>query len=88
MTFLIFLIGVSVVLNITVGCIAWRATTRLDVTRCELHSLLEELERIRKLSRPIPQDNKPANFRSLVGNALVRYETKTALDRIVAEIAA
>ena len=96
MTFLIFMIGVSLALNVAVGIIAYLATVEsrhdrlaLERTRRDVAAMLVELQRIRMLASPMPiSDRAPFDFRTMLGTALVRYERKAEIDALAAELVA
>ncbi len=85
MIFLVFMMGVSLVLSGFVAWIAWQqvqasAAERAahERTRRECAAMLRELERIRELSKPMrivpPEERRPVNMAVILGAALARYE--------------
>lgn len=91
MTFLIFMVGVSLVLNACVGIIAWRAVVDVraeraahERTRRDVQQMLVELQRIKTLAMPLqmqlvpPETRKPVSLSVIIGTALAKYEADKA----------
>lgn len=87
MTFLVFMMGVSLALNACVGVIAWRTVVECrteraahERTRRDLQQMLTELQRIKTLAMPLqaqlvpPEARKPVSFSVIIGTALAKYE--------------
>jgi len=96
MTFLVFMMGVSLVLNGAVGWIAWQvvqssAAERAahERTRLECAKMVRELERIKQLAKPMqvvtPEQRKPMSMQVIIGAALAKYEREAAMTQAVAE---
>lgn len=96
MTFLVFMMGVSLVLNGCVGWVAWQVVQSSkaeraahEKTRRECAAMVRELERIRELAKPMrmvsPEERKPMNMQVLIGAALAKYEREAAMVAAVAE---
>lgn len=89
MTFLVFLMGVSLTLNVAVGFVAWNAVQAskrdreaLERTRHDVAAMLAELIRIREMSKAVAANSvaeKAGTFRNIIGTALAIYESEQAV---------